>query len=277
MAKRVVIFSDTHCGSVFGLLPPDFLDSHEHEISQNPGQRYLWECWLDFAARVKKFKPDVIVANGDLVDGKQRMQEAEELILNLPLDQEEAAVQTCRILRNACPSAQWFFVAGTEYHDGRTARSLENVASRLEAVKYPGVGSGRLCREVLDLDIDGAILNVAHHISGGGGIYRATALDREAIWSALAGKEGKSPKADILVRSHVHYFAHVEHASKHAFNCPCWELQTRFMRKRSVYKMLPDIGGLFLTIDGEAKKAGDDPCVCQKVLYKLPLEKAHKL
>src|SRR6266446_4517300 len=34
-------------GSVYGLLPPDFVGSDGSEKPQNEGQKYLWECWQD--------------------------------------------------------------------------------------------------------------------------------------------------------------------------------------------------------------------------------------
>lgn len=277
MSTRVSIISDIHVASIFGLFPIKFVDSHGHEIFQNPGQKYTWSCWLDYVERTKKFKPDAIIVNGDVVDGKQRMQEAEELILNLPFDQEEAALEVLRPLKEAAPKAKWFFVAGTEYHDNRSARSIENIASRMDAVKYPGVGSGRFCREVLDLELEGVTLNIAHHIGGGGGMTRSPAIEREMVLATLAGRDGKGPRADVIIRSHIHNFVHVEDPTKHGFTTPCWELQTRFMRKRSVFKMLPDIGGLLLEIDGEAKKRGEDPCQLTKVLYRLPEVKPYRL
>lgn len=276
--KKVVVVSDIHCGSVFGLLPEGFVNSEDKVVEQNVGQQHLWQCWLDFCnVQVKPFNPDVVIFNGDAVDGAQRKNHGVELSLPLILDQEEAAVETLRVLRNAAPNAEWFFVQGTEYHEDGAARSLENIASRLEARKYVGLGTGRYSKEVLDLELEGVVINAAHHISGSGGIYRATAADREGIWSALAGKEGKSPKADVVVRSHVHSFIHVEHESKHIVVSPCWQLQTRYARHKSAYQLLPSIGGVLLTIDGKKKERGLDPCQVEKRIYPLPPIKTVKL
>lgn len=158
----------------------------------------------------------------------------------------------------------------TEYHEGKAGREMEVLAKNIGAEQYYGLGTGRFSREVLDLEINGVIINAAHHISPTAGFYRATASDREGQWSALAGKEGKSPKADVCVRSHVHYFVHVEHASKHIVVTPCWQLQTRFMRKNSVYRMLPDIGAMWLEVYPAAKARREDPIVVRKRLYDLP-------
>jgi hypothetical protein len=104
------------------------------------------------------------------------------------------------------------------------------------------------------------------------GFYRATAMDREMQWSAMTGKDDRKgmPKADFLIRSHVHFFLGLEHSSKQGVITPCWQLQTKFMRKNSVSRMLPDIGGLLLEVDGQAKERGEAPCRVLKELYRLP-------
>lgn len=275
--KKIAIVSDIHAGSIFGMLPPAFINSEDKVVEQNVGQAHLWKCWENFAGEVKTLQPDVIVVNGDVIDGQQRKSIGVELSLPMMSDQEEAAIQTLRVLRNAAPNAEWFFVQGTEYHDLTAAHGLESVASRMEGRTYSGLGTGRYSKEILDLEIEGVIINIAHHIDGTGGIYRATAADREGIWSALAGKEGKSPKADVVIRSHVHSFVHVEHESKHIVVTPCWELQTRYARHKSAYRLIPSIGGIFLHIDGDLKKRGLDPCRVEKRIYPLPAIKPVKL
>ena len=268
---RVAVVSDTQVGSLFGLLPPDFTKRAGDRCEQNPGQKYLWRCWLDMCQRFRDLAPDVLVFNGDSVDGAQQAQRGTELCLPLLTDQEDAFVAAMEMLLAACPSRPaLYLVQGTEYHEGKAAGHLEHAGRVLNAETYFGLGTGKYSREVLDLDVSGVILNFAHHISVMSGLYRATAPDREAVWSALAGKEGKMPKADALVRSHVHIFVHVEHATKHALITPAWQLQTRFMRKNSVYRMLPDLGYVWLEVEPQAKAQREDPIIVRKWLYDLP-------
>jgi hypothetical protein len=235
---------------------------------QNPGQKYLWECWQDAAERMGEL--DALVMNGDAVDGAQHMQRGTELCMSIPADQASAAEATLRYLWKATGKPKIYFIQGTEYHDSRAGREMEIVAMSMGATTYAGLGTGRYSHDILDLEVDGVVLNFMHGISCGGGLYRATAPDREGVWSALAGKEGKSPRADCVIRSHAHSYVHVEHASKHIVVSPCWQLQTRFMRKNSAYRMIPDIGYLVIHVDGQAKKLGADPCRIEKRLYPLP-------
>lgn len=270
--KKIAVVSDTQCGSIFGMLPPEFITSEGVPKSQNAGQKYLWECWEDCTDVIGQYSPDAIIFNGDAVDGMQRKQEGTELSLPLLLDQEKAAISTLRVLKRKCSKAKWYFVQGTEYHVGRCALHEEHIAEVIGGERYWSIGAGHLVREILWLDVEGVIIEAAHHIGVSQGFYRLTQLDKEMQWSAMAAKDDTKgvPKADLLIRSHVHNFQHAEHASKQGLVTPCWQLQTRFMRKGSTYRMLPDIGAVMITVDGKAKQKGRSPFRVEKELYKLP-------
>ncbi len=270
--KRIAVVSDLHCGSIYGLLPPRFQIYDESIKEQNSGQRYLFECWQDYCDRARTFEPHAVIVNGDVVDGPQRKNQGSELSLISPDDQVRAAIDTLGLLRRKCPKAKFFFTQGTPYHVGEWNGHEEAIAAAIGAEEYKSVGTGRLCREILWLELGGVIVEAAHHISVAQGFYRLTPLDREMQWSALSAKDSTKgvPKADLLIRSHVHHFSYGEHASKQGLTTPCWQLQTRYMRKNSVGRMLPDIGGLFIEVDGQAKKRGEAPCRIIKELYSLP-------
>jgi len=273
--KKIGVVADLHCGSIFGLLPPGLTTSDDREVKPNIGQRYLWKCWEDAAECIGKL--DALVVNGDETDGRQEAQRGNELCLPMLEDQAEAAVQCLRYLLDKTGNPKLYMTAGTEYHSQKAARETEVVAQRLGAEQYKGLGSGRYCKEVLDLNVDGIILNFQHGIGVASGLYRATPPDREGIWSALAGKTGKSPKADCVVRSHAHSYVMVDHPSKSIVVTPCWQLQTRWMRKSSAYRMLPDIGYVLITVDASKKERGYDPCQIDKKIYPLPEPNVTKL
>ena len=98
--RNILVIGDIHVGSIYGLLPPDFVSSDGSEKPQNEGQKYLWECWQDMKRRTAKFAIDTVIVNGDLIEGKQPKQKCSELTLVAPNDQEAAAVFLMRDLRN---------------------------------------------------------------------------------------------------------------------------------------------------------------------------------
>lgn len=275
--KAIAVVSDLHCGSIYGLLPPNFTNAAEAPVHQNPLQQFLWECWEYYAAQLKRYDVAAVIVNGDAIDGAQQAQKQTELCLPLLSDQSRAAVDCLQVLLMQTPKAAVYFTAGTPYHSQPGAREEEAIAKALNARKYHGLGTGIYVRESLDLDVDGVVLNFAHHIGVTGGIYRGTAIDREALFAALAGREGKYQRSDCIVRSHAHFFYHAELPHRHAVITPCWQLQTQYMRRRSLYRMLPDIGGIILLIDPEAKKQKEDAVTVKKVLFPLPPTKVTKL
>jgi hypothetical protein len=46
--KFVLVVSDIHVGSAYGLLPEGFVGSTGTMLNLNMGQEYLWECWRHF-------------------------------------------------------------------------------------------------------------------------------------------------------------------------------------------------------------------------------------
>lgn len=266
--KRILVVNDLHCGSVYGILPPKFLTSDDKELTQNSGQKYLWNCWEHMASSVKDI--DALVVNGDMIEGEAPKSRGADNCLPRMEDQAEAAVQCLTYLIDKVKPAKTYCLMGTPYHDSAAGREAEVIAQRLGAERYLGLGPGRFCRDMLDLRVEGVVLNFLHGASVSGGLYRMTGPDKEGVWSALAGKEGKAFKADCVIRAHAHYFAHAEHPTKHIVINGCWSLQSGYARKSSAYRFIPDIGYIVINVDGEAKKREEDPCRIEKKLYPLP-------
>ena len=147
MSTRILVLSDTHVGSVFALMPPKFNSSDDREVSLNAGQEHLWSCWEHLISAVSKEKIDVIVHNGDVIDGKQEAQRGTELCLPIHGDQAEAAEAALRPMFKACGNPPSYWVQGTEFHDQKNGRELEAVAKGLGAIPYNGLGTGKYSRD----------------------------------------------------------------------------------------------------------------------------------
>jgi hypothetical protein len=265
--KKGIVVSDIHCGSMYGILPPDFVTFEGVPKLQNPGQEYLWKCWLDFVNRVEHFEPDFVIVNGDAVDGPQKKSEGAELSLASPKDQKDAAIKTLRVLRSVSRKAKWFFTQGTPYHVGNYGASEEDIAEAMDATPYASLGTGKLCRETLRLPVGDVLVEAAHHVSFSS-TYKSTPLEKEtqAHWMASATHGIVLP--DIQIRSHVHHYRKLETSTGLILTSPCWQLQTRYARKNSTVRLLPDIGGVFLKIHGKLK--GEPWYEVHAERYKLP-------
>jgi hypothetical protein len=86
---------------------------------------------------------------------------------------------------------------GTAYHTGTEEDWEATLADMVDAYKWGSVDT---------VDVLGTVINYRHHIGGSQTpIGRHTALVRDQVWNGLWAERGEYPRADIILRSHVHY------------------------------------------------------------------------
>ena len=195
--KRVVVVSDFHSGHIVGLTPPGWDAETEHAQLQKAYsmRRHIFDF---YAKTLKELQPiDIVIADGDLIEGKNEKQGGTELIEADRLQQADMAAE-CILLAKA---KTVLIAYGTGYHTGRDEDVEVAVAKATNALK---IGS----RD--DIDVSGTIINYRHFISGSQVPHgRYTALAREQLWNTLWGERGEYPKADIILRAHVHYHGYI--------------------------------------------------------------------
>jgi len=268
--KKILVVSDLQVGSRYSNWPEKMPIKDGGYWRLNPGQQMLADAWDKFLKLAIQIKPNILVLNGDMIEGAQEKAKGVPVITSDLGEQAEAAIM---LLQPLCKSIKEIYcIKGTSYHDSDQAGPLERIAKELGCIPFRPY---QYTAWVLNLDVNGVILNFAHTISVSTGLYRATAPDREGIWSALAGRS-KVPDADAVIRSHVHLFCHVEHSSKHMVITPGWQLQTEYLIKKSYYRMYPEIGSVLINVYPDAKIKGEDPIEIKKIIIKLPREKAVK-
>ena len=115
-----------------------------------------------------------------------------------PHDQEAAAVFLLGDLRNWLEKnmrreVPFYFIQGTEYHDGRGAEELESIAARIEGANIESAFVGRHCKVVLDLDIDGVALNFAHTwVGAAGSAAAAQSMRKRSGHSSPAARDRRN-------------------------------------------------------------------------------------
>ena len=68
--KRVLALADLHVGSTVGLFMPNYTNPDTHVTYElNDVQNYLFEQWCKMVEMVGPV--DVLILNGDIVDGRQ--------------------------------------------------------------------------------------------------------------------------------------------------------------------------------------------------------------
>ena len=229
---------------------------------------------MDLYAEAKRRKPKFMVVNGDLLDGEGRKSAGTEQATTITVSQQKSAIKLLEPFRQLVGD-EFYVVRGTPYHDGVNGQDVEAIASALDAVPQRGNKDWR-SHEHLDLDVDGVVININHEIAVASSFYRATPYYREMMFAAMAELAGAYPHAKCIVRAHAHSWVHVENVSAHVVGMPCWELQTFYMTRKSPYRMIPDIGGVFIDVDHQAHKSGHDPIRVTKWLFPLPERKPIK-
>jgi hypothetical protein len=169
----------------------------------SPAQRLRWRdeqrtCWDWYVSATKAAGPFThIVVNGDAIDGLGYRNAGKELLTTDRLEQVQIAA-TC-IRQAATKGTKIVILRGTPYHTGTEEDFEDALGGEVDAVK---VGNHEW------LDIGGKVFDFKHTVGGSQIPHgRHTALAREALWNLLWSAREEAPKADVIVRSHVHYHA----------------------------------------------------------------------
>jgi len=208
--KKIVIVSDTHCGSVYGLTPPSQFTTHHKKIQLESWKAYqqMTQAWAN---------PDILVINGDAIEGSQSKQGSAELITPDRNVQAQMAVECAKEWK----PKQIFMTYGTAYHVGEKAEDFEFTIANTLNEKIPTVIEGRLF-----LEIEGMTFDVRHKVGTSGIPHgRATALLKEMMWDLIEEAKGNGPKVDIIIRSHAHYHIWVEDPEKTMIITPGLQLK----------------------------------------------------
>lgn len=190
--KRVVILSDIHAGHVAGLTHPSWWGC-SGTLAQKT-EKLRQACWEWYLKECKKLgKVDLCIVNGDAIDGRGEASGSRELISVDRMDQCDIAVAAIQQVR----AKKYAMSFGTPYHTGKAEDFERRIAEKLDAH----------IADQLWLDVNGVMFDCKHKVGGSGIPHgRHTAVAKERMWNMLWNDmdEGQ-PRADIFIRSHVHY------------------------------------------------------------------------
>lgn len=246
MIDRIVFTSDWHCGSRWGLTPPQY----QSEFTV-PRVTWLWNAWEQFWAWVMEFGPvpDLHCILGDLIDGPQRRSDGTTLITTALDEQVDIAMAVHQSVQAwlPYPIPKIIRVKGTPYHESFHG-PLRTFDERF-GIKPPPDPEQEI---VLDLDVGGTIINMKHNPEGSAALYFGTIQDRELLWAKVTEANCGLPEAQILVRGHLHFKSRHDGHGKVILNLPSWALQMPYALIKRRYRYSPSIGGLLLERDARA-------------------------
>ena len=207
-SKRLVVISDLHCGHRAGLTPP----MYQYRESDTPTRRKygavqeaMWN-WYSKTAKSLGYV-DILVVNGDAIEGKGERSGSTELLDADRSVQVDMAMECI----NAFKAKKVYLVYGTALHTGKEEDWEKVLAEKLGTDIHSHVW----------FDVNGVVFDFKHKIGSSTIPHgRATATLRDKLWNSLWAERELQPKANIIIRSHVHYFGVAGDAMGLVFTTP---------------------------------------------------------
>lgn len=239
----LLTISDMHVGSAYGMMPGDFYTSAGTKVNLNSGQRYLMDCWEHFVGCLPE-KIDVLVLNGDMVEGQNLAEQCRGLVEVDPNFQARATASllepVVKRVAEVDGQRQIYMTRGSRYHVGRGGGIEEVLGLILQAAKGP---HGAYTQPWLHLPMDDVLFDIAHRQSFTIR-YRSMPLEREiSFFLERVGRQRKPPPDHlVIVRSHTHSgYRMYEEQYRMAVSTPCWKLQDDFAQTSiTPNRMFPD-------------------------------------
>jgi hypothetical protein len=230
--RCVGVLNDLHAGSRCGATPAGWGDK------TNPARDFLLDC-RDYLGK-KWPKLDLLVLNGDLIDGGQQKSFGTGTWTTDLSEQAEMAESWLAPLLDRLRPQAIIRLIGTSYHEGFNG-ALKTLDKTFSVAKTD---------DVMDVQLmDGVIMNVKHEPEGGVGLYAGTMQDRELLWASITEPASNLPEAQFIVRAHLHMKGRHDAYNKVHVMCPCFQVQAKYAIHKKYYRWQPDIGGALLTYD----------------------------
>jgi hypothetical protein len=244
---ELVVLSDIHVGSKYAIAPPNAAISQPSDdedtafLKLNRIQRDLYN---EYVALTKKWAhPDILVINGEPIDGTNYHSPNDLWTTNV-IDQMRA----CKTLIDMWHAKTIYVTRGSDYHVSLTGQPLEEFFGEMVGAKKV---ANKYASEILNLKVNGKVFNFAHHISISTVFhYKSTPLARELMLMKLNASHffPRGVQADVVVRSHAHYFWVIQTSGQLGMITPCWKIEDWYMKKKGAGSV-GDIGAVRFRIE----------------------------
>ena len=208
--KRVLITSDTHCGHRAGLTPPGwFYSLKDASPARKEWGKLQRECWKFYSSEVKKLQSiDIHLHNADAIDGRGSRSGSTELITADLAEQADMAT----VVPQESRADQYLLTYGTPYHVGPDGEDWEAIIAERLGAKIGGHEW---------IDVNGVVFDIKHKVGSSATPYgRFTSIAKERVWNVLWAERDWAPKANVIIRSHVHYFGAAQDSKYLAITTP---------------------------------------------------------
>ena len=206
--KRLFVGSDPHCGHRAGLTHPNYWEPKKTAWGKTER-----ECWEFYKKELDLLKPfDAALWAADLIAGDGRKNKGIEMITTDRVQQAVMAADAMDCVE--APIIRCCY--GTRYHTGQSENWEDIVIKELLLKKREATIENHYFGNLYGKEI-----NVRHKIANTSlEQSEYTALVKEFLVNRRWWLRGVQPRADILIRGHVHRYDHLDHDDRHGFICP---------------------------------------------------------
>jgi len=262
----LLAIGDTHFGGYRSLMPKGFrykVENREGRYDRKlyrltAGQRYLLYCFNEMQRRVRKYTDRYVLAHmGDIIHGYHDQMFR---ILCLPDTDDQSDAAELLLTPLVAESVGAYFCCGTKFHRGTKSnpewRVVDLIRRNLREMKLDIPCKYADAHNIRILD---KTFNFVHGHSQVQD-WPMTPLGREAADNILFAELKQTPKADVILRAHIHpsRFSPIYEFNKWAVFTPAWHLPTEYtsVGRARYFRSIPLIGALLFRVTEEPMPAG---------------------
>jgi hypothetical protein len=248
--KNTMVVNDFHVGSFYSICPPtvkvDTKDKNGKDFEVNYNARELQKEIYDRWERVCERSPpiDLLIVNGDMMDGPNYKGKGEGLWTNLIRVQ----CVVCADLLEMLPITKDTIIRMTyssAYHSGHNPSGDEILYQELQARGYNNIS----LKYSQAIQVNDLRMHIGHKV--GVSMNDTTALTKEIDW-AISHRQDFG-KIDCIFRGHAHVDAYVTKRNVHAWIVPGWKGRDEYVSSAGL-RFDPCIGCLLLQIPEKGKE-----------------------
>ena len=202
--KRVAVLSDPHCGHVAGLTPPEYAYAVTDDRTKHDKFAIIQDVtWRWFYAEAVKIRPvDVLLLNGDAIDGRGEKAGGVECITTDRTKQCEMAIRVIKVLQ----PKHVILTYGTTYHVASSGEEWEGAIAKTLADSNTFSGDVAVGAHEW-FSVNGVVFDAKHHVAMGAAPQtQFSSITRDSIWQMLWAMRREAPRANIIIRSHLHTY-----------------------------------------------------------------------
>lgn len=222
-----VLLGDIHAGHIAGLCPPGQWKPEWKEKLPRLAALHAetWKLWRKGANDFKGC--DIVVSNGDNIEGQGQKSSGIEIYQSDRKEQSDIAAGGLAMFQ----AKKYRLTRGTPYHVG-DSEEFEDLIS----LNLISRGFDSTIHNHWQGYLNGKVFDCKHHIGGSQTPYsETTPVSKERIHNLLWSEKGACAKADVIVRSHCHFYAYAGNKQFRALTLPALQAPytTKYGRKCS--------------------------------------------